>query len=151
MARAPFQILVFPYILNGNQIEYVIFRRSDDGHWQGIAGGGENNETPEMAAKRECFEEAAIPMESDFIKLQTTSSIPVSSFRDSYLWGNDRYVIPEYCFGVRIKKNGIVLSNEHREFRLCKYEEALSLLRYDGNKTALWELNQRINRQGPRE
>jgi len=45
--RAPFQILVFPYIIlkNGKR-EYAIFRRKDDLEWQGIAGGGEANETP---------------------------------------------------------------------------------------------------------
>jgi dATP pyrophosphohydrolase len=144
VARAPFQILVFPYTIDKNGVEYAIFRRSDDDSWQGIAGGGEDNETPEMAARRECMEEAAIPDGSDFIRLQTTSSIPVSVFRDSFHWRNDLYVIPEYCFGVCMKDPKILISVEHKEVKWCKYDVAYSLLRYDGNKTALWELNKRI-------
>ena len=40
MARAPFQILVFPYRRRGDKFEFALFRRADDGYWQGIAGGG---------------------------------------------------------------------------------------------------------------
>ena len=32
-------------------------RRADDGSWQGITGGGENDETPVEAAKKEAAEE----------------------------------------------------------------------------------------------
>ena len=52
--------------------------------------------------------------------------------------------IPEYCFGVKIEGTEIKLSKEHLEYKVCSYEEAYSMLRYDGNKTALWELNMRL-------
>ena len=44
MARAPFQILVYPYRkFENGQIEYALMKRSDEGYWQAIAGGGEDD------------------------------------------------------------------------------------------------------------
>lgn len=37
------------------QIEYALLKRSDAGYWQGIAGGGENEEKPVEAAKSHPF------------------------------------------------------------------------------------------------
>ena len=68
MARAPFQVLVYPYRKASNrQFEYALLRRSDQGLWQGIAGGGEGEEKPLEAAKRETYEESGIPPTSEFI------------------------------------------------------------------------------------
>ncbi len=55
--RAPYQVLIFPYIKTDDSIQYAIFNRSDYGYWQGIAGGGEDGEIPIESAKREAFEE----------------------------------------------------------------------------------------------
>ena len=38
----------------------------------------------------------------------------------------------------------LVLSHEHAEYRWLPYEDAERLLRFDSNRTALWELNLRI-------
>lgn len=119
-------------------------KRSDAGYWQAIAGGGEDSETPLEAAKREAYEEAGISADSDFLQLDTVVPVPVIEFRDSYLWGDDVYVIPQYCFGVLVKDSRIVLSREHTEYTWLTYEEAYNLVKYDGNKTALWELDKRL-------
>ena len=58
--RAPYQILVIPYkVIQGDPL-FCVFRRSDCGQWQFVAGGGEDNEMPIEAAKREIFEETGI-------------------------------------------------------------------------------------------
>ena len=151
MARAPFQVLVYPYrMIENGQIEYALLRRSDEGYWQGIAGGGEGEETPLEAAKRETWEESGIPPTSEFLKLDTIEPVPVIHFRDSYLWGNNVFVIPQYCFGVTCQNIQIVISREHIEYQWLSYEEAYPLIRYDGNKTALWELDKRLIGKGPR-
>ncbi len=151
MARAPFQVLVYPYYkTHHNQFEYALLKRADAGYWQAIAGGGEDNETPLETARRETYEETRIPTDSDFLQLDTVEPIPVTGFRDSYLWGNDVYVIPQYCFGVLAKDRHILLSPEHTEYRWLAYEEAYNLVKYDGNKTALWELDKRLRGRGPR-
>lgn len=38
----------------------------------------------------------------------------------------------------------IRLSDEHSEFKWVAYDEAIKLLNFDSNKTALWELKMRL-------
>jgi dATP pyrophosphohydrolase len=151
MARASFQVLVFPFQITNGKISYCIFRRADNDSWQAIAGGGEDLENPENAAKREANEEAGIDSSSDFMRLQTVSSIPVTEFKDSHLWGDSVFVVPEYTFGVLVASEGIKLSNEHKEFKWVNFCDAYELLKYDGNRTALWELDRRVRNLGPRD
>lgn len=150
MPRAPFQVLVFPYCFHNNTIDYCFFQRSDDSNWQGIAGGGEDTETPIEAARRESKEEANIES-NKIILLQTITSIPVNMFKNSEIWGNELYVIPEYSFGLEIGFRNVSISVEHMNYKWCSYNEAHSLLKYDGNRTALWELNRRLLNIGPRD
>ena len=53
-------------------------------------------------------------------------------------------VIPEYSFAVRIDSTILNLSHEHSEYKCVDYETAIKRLRYDSNKTALWELDNKI-------
>ena len=39
------------------------------------------------------------------------------------------------------------LSQEHTEYEWVDYKTALKRLRYDSNKTALWELNERLTKK----
>lgn len=151
MARAPFNVSVYPYRqVSDNEFEYALLKRSDAGFWQGVSGGGEDDETPLEAAKRETYEETGIPSDSPFLQLDTVEPIPVTEFRDSYLWGEDVYVIPQYWFAVRVRDSTLVLSREHTEYRWLRYEEAHRMLKYDGNKVALWELGARLRGRGLR-
>lgn len=148
MARAPYQVLIFPYIKDKQRfIEYAIFQRSDGNYWQAIAGGGENGETPEEAARREIQEEAGIPKDCDITALDSKVYIPVISVTGEYTWGDDVFVIPEYTFGVEVNNKHLELSEEHEEYRWVNYEEAMKMLKWDSNKNALWELNERLIRK----
>ena len=60
------------------------------------------------------------------------------------IWGKECFVIPEYAFAVRVADTFLQLSHEHTEYKWLTYSEAQTVLRYDSNKTALWELNRRI-------
>jgi dATP pyrophosphohydrolase len=147
MARAPFQVLIFPYIRDEQGlIEYAIFRRSDGDYWQAIAGGGEEGEIPEEAARREIQEEAGIPSNSNITSLDSKAFIPVVSVTGEYTWGDDVFVIPEHTFGVRVEHRQLKLSKEHVEYKWVSYEEAMTMLKWDSNKNALWELNERSTR-----
>ena len=149
MARAPFQILVYPYReISGNEYVFALLKRSDSGWWQAIAGGGEDDETSLEAARREAKEEAGIGNDSYFLPLDTIIWVRATEFNDSNLWGEDVYVIPQYCYGVEVRDERIILSQEHSEYRWLRYDDAEALTKYDGNKTALWELNQRLKRKG---
>ena len=146
MKRAPFQVLVFPYyIKRGNIIFYALFKRGEKtgGYWQGIAGGGEGNESSLLAAKREAFEEAGIPINNTFIKLKSLSMISVENVC-GFKWGQSILVIPEYCYGVMVKTKILTLSNEHSLYKWLSYKKAQKYLKWDSNKTALWELNHRL-------
>lgn len=151
MGRAPFQILAFPFRpTRPGEWEFAIFRRADADWWQGIAGGGEDDETPLQAACRECNEEAGISPSAPFVALDTVASVKVTWFRDYRRWGEGRFVIPEYSFGVQVEADAtFLLSHEHAEYRWLAYDAAERLLRFDSNRTALWELNLRIRSQHP--
>jgi dATP pyrophosphohydrolase len=146
MTRAAFQVLVIPYrtMADGGQ-RYLLFKRSDLDVWQAIAGGGQGDEQPEQAARREAREEADIPEGARLIRLDSMASIPATCFAGHHLWGADVYVIPEYSFGVEVKGEEVHLSVEHSEYAWLDYETARDRLEWDSNKTALWELHSRLS------
>jgi dATP pyrophosphohydrolase len=145
MSRAAFQILVIPFHHNKNgEIEFAVLKRSDEHYWQFVAGGGENNESPIDTAKRETFEEIKIPASSKLIKLDSKINIPVVFITGEFTFGKDVYVIPEYAFGIECENFDLNLSEEHIEYKWLNYNEAMEILKYDSNKNALWELNERL-------
>ena len=148
MSRAPFQVLVLPYrITLDNTILYALFKRepSTGSYWQGIAGGGENSESPLESAKRETQEEAGIDPSNEYIELDSYAMIPVVNVC-GFRWGDDVLVIPEYCFGVKVEDEQLQLSYEHAEYKWLRYSGAMEILHWDSNKGALWELNFRVRR-----
>ena len=143
--RKPFQVLGIPFRkIKDSNYEFAVFKRKKEEYWQFIAGGGENNETPLDAIKRESLEEAGIPGESAFHPLDSTSSIPIFHFKGWRDWGKNLYVIPEYSFTVDCNGIEIKISCEHSQYKWVNYIEAMEMLKYDSNKTALWELNERL-------
>ena len=53
-------------------------------------------------------------------------------------------VIPEHAFGVELDSESVRISREHTGVRWAGYDEAAALLRWDSNRSALWELDHRI-------
>lgn len=110
-----------------------------------MAGGGEDKETPIEAAVRELREETSINIKKeDLTVLDSKATIPVVNVTGTYTWGKDVFVVPEYAFAVNATNFQIKLSNEHTEFKWLEYDKAMNILTYDSNKTALWELNERL-------
>jgi dATP pyrophosphohydrolase len=147
MARAPFQVLVFPYrYASDNHLEYALFFRYLEpfgDFWQPVSGGGEDDEAPIDTARREVNEETGIDSGADIIALDSLATIPVPPTA-WMLWGPEVLVIPEYSFGVHASETEIRLSPEHTEFRWVDYATAQEMLRFDSNKNALWELDYRL-------
>lgn len=144
--RAPFQILAIPYrIIDGTAL-YCVFHRSDFDQWQFIAGGGEDDESPIQAAKREISEEGGVEAYS-IIQLKSMCCIPTDIFPNRYMynWPDDTYIVPEYAFGFECTEE-IKLSCEHTECVWLTYEDAYAKLKWDSNRTALYELNCRLVR-----
>ena len=148
MSRQPFQVLVFPYLVSDDgSLRVAIFRRREEagGYCQGIAGGGEGDETPLAAAIREAGEEAGIGSDSSFRRLETVTSIPVFNFEAPHL-ADGHFVIPEFSFAVEAGSNDIRLSREHLAFDWVTPEIAIDRLKWDSNRTAVWELAERLKR-----
>ncbi len=146
MARAKYQVLILPYHREVESVLYCVFRRSDMDIFQFISGGGEDEDGSALAsAKREAFEEAGISESCRFFPLETLCSIPADCFpKARAVWGESCLVIPEYSFAVELENTELFISNEHTEYRWVDYETARKLLRYDSNKTALFELENKI-------
>ena len=146
--RAPYQTLTILYKEKNNKILYAIFYRSSHPIWQFVSGGGEDNETPLETVVREIMEETSIVVDKKEIEqLDSKTTIPVINITGEYTWGKNVYVIPEYTFAIKLKNCNIKLSNEHKEYKWVEYDEAIKKLKYDSNKTALWELNERLKRK----
>lgn len=145
--RQPFQVLVFPYTTDNNgEYKFALFQRSDEHYWQGIAGGGEHNEKPIDAASREAFEEAAIS--GELLELVSTANLPAPAVA-GFLWGEGVFIIPEYSFGIAVNEDApIKISREHTTYQWFAFAEAIEKLKWDSNKTALWELNYRLSHNG---
>lgn len=139
--RAPFQILAIPYRIIDGEPKFCVLHRSDYDQWQFIAGGGEDDETPVQAAKREISEEGGVTADN-IIELKSMCYIPVEIFpkRSLYGWPADTYVVPEYAFAFECAED-IKLSHEHTECVWLTYDEAQKKLEWDSNRTALYELN----------
>lgn len=147
--RLPLQVLMIPYRPQGDGLQYGLFRRADDDSWQFIAGGVESGETIAEAALREAHEEAGISRDAELTKLASVCSVPANVFKDWKSWPEGTFVVTEHAFAVRLpERSQVRLSAEHAEFRWCTYDEALKLLKWDSNKTALWELSERLKKRG---
>jgi dATP pyrophosphohydrolase len=152
VARAPFQVIVFPFLQTEDGLRYAIFHRRKHDMWQAVSGGGEDDETPEETAIRETREETAIAGEGGWIRLASRASIPVCGFRDVEHWPRDLYVIPEYAFGLPVDASVTLrLSPEHRDHAWLPFDEAYRRLTWDSNKVALWELDRRVRGLAPGE
>ncbi|MFE4869494.1 NUDIX pyrophosphatase [Streptomyces sp. NPDC056682] len=145
--RAAFQVLVLPF-RQTDDVRYALFRRSDGGYWQGVAGGGEVGESPLQAAQRELAEETGLGEDVEFVRLDSQATIPVVQVTGAFTWGPDVLVIPEFTFGVRLGTAEPHLSSEHTTYEWFGFEAARQALRWDSNRSALWELDHRLRWSG---
>ena len=142
--RAPFQILVIPFRRTAAEPEFAVLKRRDAQYWQFVAGGGEDDESPEQAAERETKEEIGIAANGRLLQLDSVATVPKDCFAAADSWGQEADVIPEHCFAIDAGDSALTLSGEHSEVRWVSYEEACALLKWDSNRNALWELNERL-------
>ena len=142
--RTNVQVLVFPFYINDNSIEYAVFRREDPDVWQGVAGGGETGESPMETAARETAEETGI-ISCTIIPLESYCTIPVKDV-GGFLWGDEILLAQEYSFGAYVTSKDITLSDEHTKYRWLRFNDAMELLHWESNRTALWELDYKLSK-----
>ncbi len=149
--RAPFQVLIIPYRKTANGLRFCVFHRSDRDIWQFVSGGGEDDETPPEAARRELFEETGIrtetllPLKSlAYIRTNVYSAVARAS------WPDDLYVLPEHSFAFECGEEPVI-SDEHTGFAWLTYDEARRRLEYDSNRTAMYETMCIVEHRNARE
>ena len=142
--RAPFQILAIPYRKGRDGYLYCVLRRADNGQVQFVAGGGEDGETPSGAAVREIREETGA-VTASVVPLTSMAYVPADVIAERHRahWGEDVFVIPEYAFGFECDADP-VLSDEHSGYEWLGFAGAMEKLRWDSNRTALYELDRRL-------
>ena len=145
--RIPKQVLIIPYRNIDDKIEYCVFKRKDMNAWQWIAGGAEDFDKNILeSAKRELWEETGIK-DVQIQQLELICKIPVVNIVKDFVWGKDVFYAEEYAFAVNINNKQIKISAEHEEYKWVDYSEAKNLLKYDSNKSALWELDIKLKRK----
>jgi len=155
MTHAPFRVLVYPYRrLAGGGLQYALFRRRGLRRWHGISGPSKGDEIPLEAARREAYEEANIPFDRKIVQLSTVVPVPISFLRKSRAYEklseSDLYVIPQYCFGLSAPNSRIAPRRDDVEFRWVSYEAAQSMIQFQANRIAFWELHARLTERGAR-
>ncbi|MGH3831955.1 MAG: NUDIX domain-containing protein [Pseudonocardiaceae bacterium] len=130
-SRAAFQVVVFPFRLEGDGFVYALLRRQDAGYWQG-------------AARREAREEAGVGDDAVFVVLDARVTVPVVAVTGKFTWGPEALVIPEYAFGAGVESAELGLSDEHTEYDWFSFDQASKAVKWDSNRTALWELDHRL-------
>lgn len=145
--RAPMQVLVIPFQATDAGLRVGVLHRADMDVWQFIAGGAEDDEMPVQAARREAWEEAGISPKVALYALESRCCVPSGIFaKDAPRWGARCLVVPEFSFAVAAKPEDIRLSGEHTAVEWLDEAAAAARLRYDSNRTALWELGERLRR-----
>ena len=145
--REPYQVLVLLYNDDAD-FQVCVFHRKTGDYWQFVAGGKEStDETLIETVRREVWEEAGLSITADeIVSLETVASVPAYFFRNKL--SADTILVTEHSFAVYIRDlHSISLSREHDKYLVADYESAKALLRWDSNKTALYELRTKLERQ----
>ena len=130
MIRIIAQGVVFRRQKNGN--EFLVLKRvpEDGGFWQAVTGTIEKGEQAIDAIKRELAEETGI-----------SETIHISDVLEEYSWDlpKDKIQGKDLIFAVEVSRNIKIKidQNEHSEFRWLPLEEAVNLLKYEGNKKSM--------------
>lgn len=144
--RTPKQVLVIPYLIEESVLKLCMLRLSDIDVWQWVSGGVEDGESIDHAAIRECSEELGINCQQyNILRLETQCSIPKYHFTFPEHRYDNIYTVTEYSFAIELAQRGdIILSNKHSEFQFITYNQLESIETWDSNRTAAWELRQRL-------
>jgi len=146
MPNTPYKVFIIPFRKQDfKNFKYMLFRKKSEKYWQYIDGIGKSNILPIKVAKRSAFKKICIPIVTDYFLLKTIVLFPahfIADYIDYYDKG--QYVIPGYYFAVDCTHIEITLSSDDVEYMWIDFEQGCGLLQADSDKTAFWELNERL-------
>jgi 8-oxo-dGTP pyrophosphatase MutT (NUDIX family) len=136
--RVPRQVLVYLY----RDGEFLLLLRTPElgGFWQGVTGAPEPGESDLDAAIREVREETGYDVANTIRPVGYRYEIRPGpdSLHWSTLYAPGVEAVPEEVFVAAAGSGEPTLQpGEHTEFRWCSVAEALELLHYPDNRTAL--------------
>lgn len=147
--RRPFSVQVFLTVRGESGLSYLLLQRNErpdlalPDFWQGVTGALDVGETYEQAAIREVEEETCIAIPgarpSGF-----EHRFPIrQEWRASY--GGYSSEVTELVF-YSVLPNAVapVLSVEHKAYRWCSYEQAVSLLSFGRNAECLQSVQREL-------
>jgi 8-oxo-dGTP pyrophosphatase MutT (NUDIX family) len=143
--RLPIQLECIIFRQNKERYEFLMLKRiqSRGGFWQPITGGFETKDKSMLAgAYREIKEEAGINKKDVVRAIENIYYYELDA--DVPVKGNLTKV-KEYAFAFEVKPDlkisiGENLYDEHDEYKWATFDEALKLLKWEGNKEALKKL-----------
>jgi dATP pyrophosphohydrolase len=131
--RLPIQIEAIIFRKCGSKVEYLLLRRTPErnGFWQPVTGGVEEGETRMEALHREIREETGV---------KNVLTVIEDLFHFEF---SDPNPTDEYVYGVEVSPSDEIVFDreEHTDYRWCSFREALQLLTWEENKTALRRLH----------
>lgn len=146
--RNPVQVVVFPFRILKEEVEYLLLQRTlkRGGGWQGVSGAVEIGEKLDDAAARELMEETGLKAAVQSINFQFEYPI-TEKFRHIYAPGVES--IMEHSFISNITNLGDpTLSEEHDTFKWVKFDEIdVNSLQWEGSRFAIKIANQSIMEQ----
>lgn len=151
--RRPFSVQVFLAVHGESGLSFLLLQRNAQlelalpDFWQGVSGALEDNESYEQAAIREVAEETRIFLPG-VSQTGFEHSFPIRpEWRASY--GPEPAEVTErVLYAVLTDAIDPVLSNEHKAYRWCSYEEAVSLLSFGRNAQCLQSVQQELANAG---
>ncbi len=142
--RALFQVLVIPHRATARTREYAVLLRRVESYWQWVAGGGEDDEGPMVAAQRELTEELGSPNVVRWWPLGVVEQVPTTGL-DLHTRDDVPETIPEYAFAAELDPAArVTLSDEHADVAWVSYQRAVELLHWSSNVRALDQLKYQL-------
>lgn len=126
------------YRRGSNGTEFLIMKRvlEDGGFWQAVTGTIEPGEELVQTLRRELIEEAGLH-----------APMRISDMLHSYEWASKEVTGRDSVFAVEVSVDSVVVLEpaEHDEFKWLGLEDAVQMLKYDGNKSSMREAAEYVN------
>jgi 8-oxo-dGTP pyrophosphatase MutT (NUDIX family) len=125
------QANVVCYRIQNNEPEFLVLKRNPEkgSFWQSITGG--------VHIQGLLFGNALRELEEELFITGKENNLTGTDYVFWYI-GKEGYELSEYVFGYKLEDTDeITLSDEHTEYAFLPLDEAIEMVKYDGNKEGI--------------